>query len=110
VLDYRSDPAERGKNLGDDLAEGKPTLPLIYTLRTASESDRALIRSAIEKGGLDHLDAIIEAIESSGGLEYTMQMARQESEASLSALSALPDSDFKKGLAALARFAVERTT
>lgn len=109
VLDYRSNPAERGKNLGDDLAEGKPTLPLIHALRTASESDRALIRSAIEKGGLDHLDAIIEAIESSGGLEYTMRMARQESEASLSALSALPESAFKKGLEALARFAVERT-
>lgn len=110
VLDYRSDPEARGKNLGDDLAEGKPTLPLIHALRTAQQSDRALIRMAIEQGGLAQLDPIIAAIESSGGLEYTSALARREIDAALEALGDLPESAFKDGLAALARFAIERTT
>src|SRR5688572_17548300 len=63
VLDYRSNPAERGKNLGDDLAEGKPTLPLIHAMKTGTEAQRAIIREAIEKGGIGQLDAIVAAIE-----------------------------------------------
>ena len=110
VLDFRSNPAERGKNLGDDLAEGKPTLPLIYALRSASEPDRALIRTAIRQGGLAQLEPIVSAIESTGGLEYAAELARRESAAALAALEKLPDSIYKSGLAALARFAVEHTT
>ncbi len=110
VLDFRSDPAARGKNLGDDLAEGKPTLPLIHALRIASDRDRALIRAAIETGGLAQLGPIIGAIESSGGLEYAAELARRESQAALEALEVLPDSSFKRGLEALARFAVKHTT
>jgi octaprenyl-diphosphate synthase len=110
VLDFRSNPAERGKNLGDDLAEGKPTLPLIYALRSASEPDRALIRTAIRQGGLAQLEPIVSAIESTGGLEYAAELARRESTAALAALEKLPDSIYKSGLAALARFAVEHTT
>ncbi len=110
VLDFRSNPAERGKNLGDDLAEGKPTLPLIHALRLASDRDRALIRTAIESGGLAQLGPIIGAIESSGGLDYAGELARRESQAALAALEVLPDSSFKRGLEALARFAVEHTT
>jgi octaprenyl-diphosphate synthase len=110
VLDYRSNPAERGKNLGDDLAEGKPTLPLIHALRSASEADRTLIRTAIEQGGLDKLDGIIGAIESTGGLEYAASLAKRESQRALETLSVLPDTPYKKGLDALARFAVEHTT
>jgi octaprenyl-diphosphate synthase len=110
VLDFRSNPAERGKNLGDDLAEGKPTLPLIHALRRASDRDRALIRTAIQQGGLAQLEPIIAAIESSGGLEYAAQLARRESAAALAALEVLPDSEFKSGLAELARFAVSHTT
>ncbi len=110
VLDFRSNPAERGKNLGDDLAEGKPTLPLIHALRLASDGDRTLIRTAIESGGLAQLGPIIGAIESSGGLDYAGELARRESQAALAALEPLPDSSYKRGLAALARFAVEHTT
>jgi len=110
VLDFRSNPAERGKNLGDDLAEGKPTLPLIHALKLAGEPDRALIRRAIESGGLAQLEPIVGAIESSGGLEYAANLARRESEAALAALEILPDSGYKRGLQALARFAVEHTT
>src|SRR6185437_5940123 len=76
VLDYRSNPTERGKNLGDDLAEGKPTLPLIHALKNGSDAQRATIRRAIEKGGLAQLEPIVAAIDDTGGLEYTAQLAR----------------------------------
>ncbi len=110
VLDYRSNPAERGKNLGDDLAEGKPTLPLIHALKNGSDSQRAAIRRAIEHGGLEQLDPIVAAIDSTGGLEYAANKARTESQHALTAIEVLPASPFKEGLAALARFAVEHTT
>jgi octaprenyl-diphosphate synthase len=110
VLDYRSNPAERGKNLGDDLAEGKPTLPLIHALRHGDESQQAAIRLAIENGGLAQLEPIVAAIESTGGLEYAARLAQGESERALKALDALPDSPYRTGLAALARFAVAHTT
>ena len=110
VLDFRSNPAERGKNLGDDLAEGKPTLPLIHALKLSSESERELIRQAIRRGGLAQLQPIIGAIESSGGLDYAARLARREAEAALDALDVLPNTDYKRGLQALARFAVEHTT
>jgi octaprenyl-diphosphate synthase len=110
VLDYRSNPQERGKNLGDDLAEGKPTLPLIHALKSGNETQRAAIRRAIEQGGLEQLELVVAAIESTGGLDYTARLAREELERALSSLKALPDSSYKDGLAALARFAVEHTT
>jgi octaprenyl-diphosphate synthase len=109
VLDFRSNPAERGKNLGDDLAEGKPTLPLIHALRLANAPDRTLIREAIESGGLAQLGPIVGAIESTGSLDYAADLARRESQAALAALAVLPDSSYKQGLEALARFAVEHT-
>jgi octaprenyl-diphosphate synthase len=110
VLDYRSSPAERGKNLGDDLAEGKPTLPLIHALRNGSDAQRAAIREAIKTGGRAQLQAVIDAIDSTGGLDYAARLARGEADAALRALALLPDSSYKNGLAALARFAVEHTT
>jgi octaprenyl-diphosphate synthase len=110
VLDYRSDPATRGKNLGDDLAEGKPTLPLLHALRHGNEEQRALIRLAIEQGGLAQLGPIVEAIESTGGLDYATQFAQRETSQALSALEALPDTPYSRALAALARFAQERTS
>ena len=110
VLDYRSNPAERGKNIGDDLAEGKPTLPLIHALKNGNDAQRAAIRRAIEHGGLEQLDPIVAAIDSTGGLEYAAGKARAESQLALAAIEVLPDSPFKNGLAALARFAVEHTT
>jgi octaprenyl-diphosphate synthase len=110
VLDYRSNPEQRGKNLGDDLAEGKPTLPLIHALKSGSEMQRQAIRRAIEQGGLEQLDPVVAAIEATGGLEYAERFARRELEQALASLGALPDSSYKTGLAALARFAVEHTT
>ena len=110
VLDYRSNPAERGKNLGDDLAEGKPTLPLIHALRHGSAQQRDAIRAAISNGGLQQLEPVIAAIEATGGLDYAARLAAEEREQALAALGALPDSSYKEGLAALARFAVGHTT
>jgi octaprenyl-diphosphate synthase len=110
VLDYKSDPATRGKNLGDDLAEGKPTLPLLHALRHGNDEQRALIRLAIEQGGLAQLGPIVEAIESTGGLEYATSFAQRETDQALAALQALPDTPFRQALAGLARFAQERTS
>ena len=111
VLDYQSDPEERGKNLGDDLAEGKPTLPLIHALRLSGDDGvKRLIRGAIEQGGLEQLEVIVAAIESTGALEYTRRLAQDEADRALMALQALPETPCKQGLAALARFAVERSS
>ena len=110
VLDYRSDPTTRGKNLGDDLAEGKPTLPLLHALRHGNEEQRALIRLAIEQGGLAQLGPIVEAIESTGGLDYAAGFAQRETAQALTALESLPDTPYSRALASLARFAQERTS
>jgi octaprenyl-diphosphate synthase len=109
VLDYRSNPQERGKNLGDDLAEGKPTLPLIHALRKGNDAQRSAIRDAIRQGGLSQLQPIVAAIEATGGLDYAASRARAAGDAALAALAVLPDSPYKDSLAALARFAVEHT-
>jgi octaprenyl-diphosphate synthase len=110
VLDYRSNPSERGKNLGDDLAEGKPTLPLIHALKHGNESQREAIREAIRRGGLAQLEPVIAAIEATGGLDYTLSLAREQCAQAQAALEGLPESTYKTGLAELARFAVEHTT
>jgi octaprenyl-diphosphate synthase len=109
ALDYKASPAELGKNLGDDLAEGKPTLPLIHTLAHASAADAAMLRQAIEHGGLDQLPRITQLIEATGGLEYTARRAREEKEAAVAALACVPSSRYRDALAALAEFAVART-
>jgi len=108
VLDYQSDPETRGKNLGDDLAEGKPTLPLIHALRSGDAATAALIRRAVAGEGREHLPEILTAIESTGGLQYTARLAQAEANQAVAALQPLPDTSFRAGLAALARFAVER--
>jgi octaprenyl-diphosphate synthase len=109
ALDYRADREALGKNLGDDLAEGKPTLPLIYALSRATPEDAARLRAAIEHGGIDDLEAITRTIESSGGLEYTARLAQREKDLAIEALADLPDSAHKRSLRALADFAVSRT-
>jgi len=110
ALDYRADREALGKNLGDDLAEGKPTLPLIYALGQASPDQASRLRAAIEGGGLDDLDAITQMIESSGGLEYTARLAQRETDLAIEALADLPDSAYKQALRALAEFAVSRSS
>ena len=109
ALDYRADREELGKNLGDDLAEGKPTLPLIYALAHGSDAEKATIRRSIEEGELTQLDAITTAIESTGGLAYTARLARREAALAIEALAGLPDSAYKQALSELADFAVNRT-
>ncbi len=109
ALDYKATAAELGKNLGDDLAEGKPTLPVIYALANAPAAEAAKLRAAIETGGIDDLDQITRLIETSGGLEYTARMARREKELAVEALGRLPASNYRDGLVSLADFAVART-
>ena len=107
-LDYSSSGAELGKNVGDDLAEGKPTLPLIYAMAHSSVDDTARLRAAVELGGLEELETVTRTIESSGGLEYTARLARRERDLAIEALAELPDSAYKQALRALADFAVSR--
>jgi len=108
VLDYQSDPETRGKNLGDDLAEGKPTLPLIYALKQGNGRCSELIREVIRDGGRDKLEDIVGVIESAGGLEYTARLAQSEANEALGALSGLPETPYRDALASLARFAIAR--
>jgi len=108
ALDYSASADELGKNLGDDLAEGKATLPLIYAMQQGSASDKELIRKAIVEGGLDQLDRITAIIEETGALDYTAQRAQESAATAIAALSFLPDSDFKQALIAIADFSVRR--
>ncbi len=108
VLDYRADREALGKNLGDDLAEGKPTLPLIYALERVDGPVREAIRRSIEQGSVESLPEITAAIESTGGLAYTSRLARREASLAIEALADLPDSAYKQALRELADFAVDR--
>lgn len=108
VLDYQASADQMGKNVGDDLAEGKPTLPLIYAMREGNANQRKIIRAAIEHGGLEHLDEVLAAIESTGAIAYTGSVAQQEAQLAVSQLDVLPDSPYKEALASLARVAIER--
>lgn len=108
VLDYSASSAQLGKNIGDDLAEGKPTLPLIYAMRHGTPEQTALIRDAIETGGRDRMDEIGAAIESTGAIAYTARSARQEADRALAELANFPDSPHRQALAALAEFSVTR--
>ncbi len=108
VLDYSASSAELGKNIGDDLAEGKPTLPLIHALRCGDAEEVQVVREAIEHGGLEHIDAVTRAIESSGALDYTRGLAVEQAGLATAALAMLPDSLAKDALAGLAQFAVNR--
>ncbi|WP_250627402.1 polyprenyl synthetase family protein [Pinirhizobacter soli] len=109
LLDYLSDAGTLGKNIGDDLAEGKPTLPLIFAAERASEEDRQSMRRAIEQGGLESLEPIIEAIRKSGALELTRERALAHADAALAALEVLPPSEWRDALATLARYSVDRS-
>ncbi|HET7675848.1 MAG TPA: octaprenyl diphosphate synthase [Gammaproteobacteria bacterium] len=109
LLDYDGDSEELGKHVGNDLAEGKPTLPLIYAMRHGSPEQAALVHDAIEKGTADNLDAIAAAIRGTGALDYTRSRAMAESDAALEALARFPESTHRDALEKLARFAVERT-
>ncbi|MGF6494517.1 octaprenyl-diphosphate synthase [Luteibacter sp. 621] len=108
LLDYVSDADTLGKNIGDDLAEGKPTLPLIYAMQTADPDQLKSLRHAIEHGGLDSLDRIIAAIRDSGALDRVHEKAVSHALAAREALAVLPASAFRDALATLADYSVER--
>ena len=109
VLDYSASTAELGKNIGDDLAEGKPTLPLLYTLLHGTAKQAATIRKAIVNGGLNRIHEVTDAIESTGAIAYTARLARNEADSAVQYLSNVPASPYKDALYALAEFAVDRT-
>jgi octaprenyl-diphosphate synthase len=108
VLDYSGELHETGKNLGDDLSEGKPTLPLIHVLKRGSAEQAATVRHALEHGGRDDFAAVIEAIRAAGALEAARARARGEAAVACEALAPVPDSTHKQSLLHLAAFAVER--
>ncbi|TAL75049.1 MAG: octaprenyl-diphosphate synthase [Rhodanobacter sp.] len=110
LLDYTGDAATLGKNIGDDLAEGKPTLPLIYTLERANANEASALREAIRRGGLDSLDHVIHEIRHSGALERTHQCALAHALAAHKALAALPASPWRDALATLADYSVQRNS
>jgi octaprenyl-diphosphate synthase len=108
VLDYSGDEQETGKNLGDDLAEGKPTLPLIYAMQHGNATQAAVVRQAIEQGDIARFADVLEVIRQTGALEYTRHQARRESEGACAALSVLPDTNYRQSLLQLSDFAASR--
>ncbi|KTD97641.1 MULTISPECIES: octaprenyl diphosphate synthase [unclassified Pseudoalteromonas] len=109
VLDYNADADQLGKNIGDDLAEGKPTLPLIYAMQHGNSEQKQLIRDAIEhSNGMDNLEAILDALKHTNALEFTMKKAELEADKAIACLNFLPESDYKHALVSLARIAVDR--
>ena len=108
VLDYSGEEAETGKHIGDDLAEGKPTLPLIYVMQHGTPEQAACVRHAIEAGGRDDFPKVLAAIRESGALAYARQAAEREARLAQASIAALGDSKFKEALLQLCLFAVER--
>jgi octaprenyl-diphosphate synthase len=109
ILDYAADSDEMGKNVGDDLAEGKPTLPLLYAMWHGNAAQQKLIRDAIEHNtGMDHLADILTAMDETGSLVYTKKQALAAADKAIKALSPLPESEFKQALVSLAHISVER--
>ena len=108
VLDYSGDHVETGKNLGDDLAEGKPTLPLIYAMQRGTLEQAGLIRHAVEHGGLQEFRPVLATIRDTGALDYTRRQANLESQRAMEAVASLPQSSYRDSLLQLAAFAVSR--
>lgn len=109
ALDYSGTSLQLGKSLGDDLAEGKPTLPLIYALQHANAEQAQVIRAALKQGSQKHLSAIIDILQATRAIDYTRKLAEQHIQQALTHLDVIPDSDYRQALAQLAKFASERT-
>jgi octaprenyl-diphosphate synthase len=109
LLDYSGSGEDLGKNVGDDLAEGKPTLPLIHALREGDAAQKKIIRDAIENGGLDNIDAVMEIIESTGSIAYTARQAEAQAELARAALAPVPDSPFRQALIDLTHYSIHRS-
>ncbi len=109
VLDLSGDSSDIGKNLGDDIAEGKPTLPLLYAMRKGNETQRTLIRKTIEQGGLEDFSAIIQAVKDTGALDYVRDVAKNEAQLACQAIAHLPSNQYREAMVALAEFSVSRS-
>ncbi|MBG6605059.1 polyprenyl synthetase family protein [Pseudomonas aeruginosa] len=109
LLDYRGAAATLGKNVGAALAEGKPTLPLIVTMRDGTEEQAALVRKAIQQGGSQDLESVCAAVEAAGALDYTANLARDYAARAIACLDTLPDNEYRSALVELSEFAVART-
>ncbi|EGU41045.1 octaprenyl diphosphate synthase [Vibrio scophthalmi] len=110
VMDYTSDGEDMGKNVGDDLAEGKPTLPLLHAMHHGDKEQAAMIREAIEKSnGMDRLNDILAIMDQAGSLDYTRQKANEEADKAIAELAVLPESEYKQALITLAHLSVNRT-
>ncbi|MDQ5959527.1 MAG: octaprenyl-diphosphate synthase [Pseudomonadota bacterium] len=109
VLDYSGAEAETGKHLGDDLAEGKPTLPLIYVMQHGAPEQAALVRNAIEQGGRDDFAVVLAVVRGSGALDHARRVAEAEARLAIEAISDLPSSQYKESLLQLPAFAVSRS-
>jgi octaprenyl-diphosphate synthase len=109
VLDYRADPEELGKNLGDDLAEGKPTLPLIHAMQHADKTATKLIEQAIREGNRDAFNDVFNIIQETKAIEYAEKCAKEQAEKAIQALQAIPASIYKDAMIKLATQSVART-
>jgi len=109
VLDYASDAGTLGKNIGDDLAEGKPTLPLIFAIDRGTPAQAAMLKQAIQSGGLEALDDVLAAIRATNALDASRERAHAYAQSAREALAVLPPSDARDALAVLADYAVDRT-
>jgi octaprenyl-diphosphate synthase len=109
-LDYKASTQELGKNIGDDLAEGKPTLPLLYAMWNGSADQSSVIREAIEQGGRNAIDAVMDAIESTGAIDYTFEVARREADIAIESLEVISPSAYRDALFTLAEFAINRAS
>lgn len=108
ALDYKATQEELGKNLGDDLAEGKPTLPLIYAIQQSEPEAAGVVINAIKNGRRDAFNEVYQIVKNTNAITYTEQRAEEEAQKAIAALASLPESAYKQALAALARFAVQR--
>jgi octaprenyl-diphosphate synthase len=109
VLDLSGNALEIGKNLGDDLSEGKPTLPLLYAMRNGNKEEANVIKNAIEQGGLEDLSAVLSAVTRTGALDHVREVASKEAELACNAIAHFSDSPYKLALITLAQFSVNRS-
>jgi octaprenyl-diphosphate synthase len=110
ALDYEGSTKDLGKNVGDDLAEGKMTLPLIVAIRDGDEAQRTFVRQAILNGGVENLNEIVDIVKDTGGLKYTRDIANGETDKAINCLSCLPDSEIRSAMLSLAEFSVARSS
>lgn len=108
MLDYAADAETLGKNIGDDLAEGKPTLPLIHILQSGNEAQKQLVKEALKEGNRDHLAGILDAIEDTKALDFCKRCAQEQIDQALTNLQSLEPSPYRLALESLARYSLER--